>query len=190
MAEIENPLTNMPVAEFLDRLASATPQPGGGSCAALVGALAASLGQMAVSFTTGRKRFADVEAEVSEVGRRLAQSNQMLRRSVQEDSDAYATLSAAFKIDKTDPQRQKKIESAAGIAAGVPFQTAVLAKRVHAELERLKSIANPNLRSDVEAAIFMARAAREAAIANTRINLPYMDETAAKRIEDELAALV
>ncbi|MGE3181357.1 MAG: cyclodeaminase/cyclohydrolase family protein [Phycisphaerae bacterium] len=183
-------LVDLPVREFLDRLASATPQPGGGSCAALVGALAASLGQMAVAFTTGREKFAQVESEVQGVGQRLAQANQMLRRSIQEDSDAYAALSKSFKMDKADPKRAAAIESTASIAAGVPFQTAVLAKRVHAELERLKPIANPNLRSDVEAAIFMARAAREAAIANTRINLPYMNEAAAKRIEDELAGLV
>ncbi len=186
----DQPLVHLTVEQFLSRLASDTPTPGGGSVAALVAALAASLGRMACAFTVGRERFTDVEPQVAEIQRRLQQADQMLQRSIQEDSDAYASLAAAFKLKRTDPERQPQIESAAAIAAGVPFQTVVLSKRVLVDLRGLLSVANPNLRSDVEAAIHLAEAARAAAAANTRINLPYMNKDAGARVARELDELL
>ncbi|MDP8924785.1 MAG: cyclodeaminase/cyclohydrolase family protein, partial [Chloroflexota bacterium] len=58
------PLYAVPVTEYLDRLASGDPTPGGGSAAALAGALAAALVSMVCNLTTGRDKFADVEEEV------------------------------------------------------------------------------------------------------------------------------
>ncbi len=183
-------LLKLSLERFLDRLASDVPTPGGGSVAALVGALAAGLGQMSCAFTVGRRRFAAVEAQVREVALRLERIGNMLRRLIDEDSQAYADLTAAFQLDKADPRRETRVALAASVAAGVPFQTAALSRQVCLDLERLIEVANPRLKSDVEAGISLARSAFEAAVANVRINLPYMNSEDSGRMERELSRLL
>ncbi len=178
-----------PLRNYLAQLASETPTPGGGSCAALVAALAAGLGEMVAAFTVGRAKFAAVEPDVRIIREHLGQAREMLQRLIDQDAEAYAGLSAAFKLDRTDPLRGGKIQSAAAIAAGVPFQTAVLARRVGSDLQTLQSIANPNLITDVKAGLAFAQAAFSAAIANTQANLPYMESRDAERMRGELRAI-
>ena len=183
-------LVKLPLGTFLDRLASDAPTPGGGSIAALSGALAAALGQMACALTVGKPKFAAVEAEVSAVAHRLELAGQMLRRLMDEDAAAYTELSAAFKLDRSDPRRAEQIRQAATLAAEVPLQTATLSHRVLLDLQRLAGLANPNLKSDVEAATHLAQAATHAAAANIRVNLPLMDKQTADVIEKQLRQLL
>lgn len=182
--------TKLTVGELLDRLASDAPTPGGGSVAALTGALAAALGQMACALTIGKRKFAAVEDEVRELARRLERSGDMLRRLMDEDAAAYAELSAAFKLDKSDPQRREQVRQAATIAAEVPLETATLSRVVLRDLEALRGKANPNLASDVQAATHLARAALHAAAANVRVNLFLMEDHAADVIAQQLDALL
>jgi formiminotetrahydrofolate cyclodeaminase len=189
-SDSDRPLLACSVTDFLDRLASATPTPGGGSVAALVGSLAAGLGQMAVQYTVGRPKFASVEARVRELGDRLHHADHLLRSMVAEDAAAYMNLMAAFQMPKDSPDRPAAIQAAASLAARVPLQTAVLSKRVRLDLKALAAIANPNLRSDVEAGLHLASAAIAAAVANTRVNLPHVEPKEAGEIEAELAGLV
>ena len=178
------------IGEFLDRLKSDAPTPGGGSVAALAGSLAASLGQMACALTVGRPKFAAVEAEVREIAKRLELASLMFRRLMDEDAAAYGELSAAFKRDKSDADRPKWIRQAATLAAEVPLETATLSHRVRLDLERLRELANPNLKSDVEAGTHLAQAATHSAAANVRANLPLMDPQAAAEIEKQLTQLL
>ena len=110
----ERPLIRLTVAQFLDRLASERPTPGGGSVAALTGALAASLGGMVCGFTLGRKKFAKVEPAVREIAGHLERAEKLLRAMVDEDAAAYEALSAAFKLDRSDAGRANAIRKAAG----------------------------------------------------------------------------
>lgn len=183
-------LLGMNVGDFLDRLGSDYPTPGGGSVAALVGALAAGLGRMACAFTLGRPKYAEVEKSVQHIETRLRRAENMLRRLVDEDADAYAQLNVAFKLDRGDPTRDERIAAAAAVAAGVPFQTAALSRQVVTDLEALSQIANPRLKSDVDAGVHLAQAAFDAAVANVRINLPYLAATDAARIDHELQRLL
>lgn len=183
-------LLDLSVREFLDGLCGPKPTPGGGSVAALAAALAAGLGEMAIEFTLGRTKFASVQEPVSKLARHLKQAQQLLRGLIVEDAEAYENLLAAFRVDRADPGRMDRIGAAAIIAAGVPLQTAVLARRVQLDLKALATLANPSLRSDVEAGLHLARAAISAAVANTRVNLPFVPAADAERIEEELAALV
>ena len=182
-------LLNLSLSNMLDRLASEEPTPGGGSVAALVAALAAGLGEMSCAYTVGRPKFAAVEAQVRDIATHLARAGQMLRRLINEDSEAYGDLAAAFILPKDDPDRRGRIQGASSVAAGVPFQTATLSRQVHADLRRLLDLANPRLKSDVEAGISLAEAAFKAAVANVRINLPYMRTGDAECMERELRRL-
>lgn len=186
----ETPLVNLSIGEFLDRLASDAPTPGGGAVAALAGALAASLGRMACGLTAGKKKFAEVEPQVSQIASRLARAALMLGRLIDEDATAYAELSAAFGIDRSDPTRKERLAEAAGLAAAVPLETVAVSRQVLGDLRRLEPIGNPNLRADMEAGIHLARAAMHAAAANVRANLPLLPEPRAQEAAKELDRLV
>jgi formiminotetrahydrofolate cyclodeaminase len=186
----DEPLARLPIAEFLDRLASAAPTPGGGSVAALTGALAAALGRMVAAFTVGKPKFAPVEPQVRGLAQRLARADELLRRLIDEDAAAYGELSAAFKLDKSDPRRADHIAAAARLAASVPLETAAVSARVLADLDELRKVANPLLRADMEAAGHLARAALHAAAANVRANLPLMQADEARHVEQELRGLL
>ncbi len=186
----ESTLANLSVNDFLDRLASDSPTPGGGAVAALTGALAASLGRMVCALTAGRPKFAEVESRINQIASRLTRSALMLKRLVDEDAAAYAELNAAFKMDRSDPRRKEHLTKTAGLAAAVPLETVAVGRQVLGDLRRLEPIGNPNLHSDVEAAIHLVRAAMQAAAANVRVNLPLLPKEQAERVTKELDQLL
>lgn len=182
----ERALVDLPIREFLDRLAAKTPTPGGGSVAALTGALAAGLGCMVAGYTVGKQKFAAVEDEVRALTERLTKAGDLLRRLIDEDAAAYDVLSAAFKLDKAEPDRPERVQQAARLAASVPLETATLCAAVRADVQRLRKIGNPMLRSDAEAALHLAEAAWHAAAANVRANLPLLPPEEATELERQL----
>jgi formiminotetrahydrofolate cyclodeaminase len=183
-------LLDASTAEFLDRLASHAPTPGGGAVAALAGAQAAALGRMACACTLGQSRFADVEPVVAPLAERLRKGDMLLRTLVDEDARAYQQLMAAFKTPKDDPARPGRVSAAAETAALVPLESVALAREVRSELAKLAPVCNPNLRSDVEVGLHLADAAMKSAAIMVRVNLPFLPADAAKRIEQELARLL
>jgi formiminotetrahydrofolate cyclodeaminase len=118
------PLRDQSVQAFLDQLASASPTPGGGSVAALTGALAAGLISMVCQLTVGRPRYAAFEAEAQAI---LAQTEAIRARLsdlIQIDVAAYSTVAAAYKLPKEDPTRTAAIAAAMVVATDVPLQIA------------------------------------------------------------------
>jgi formiminotetrahydrofolate cyclodeaminase len=182
-------LLNLTVDQFLTRLASDAPTPGGGSVAALTGALAAGLGQMVCAFTVGKPKFAAVEPQVRDLAERLRRAAELFRALVDEDAAAYDVLSAALKLDRSDPQRQERVAQAAALAGTVPLETATLSANVLSDLAHLRKIANPLLSSDVVAATHLAQAAQDAAAANVQANLALMRPADAQQIAAQLEAL-
>ncbi|MBI5863774.1 MAG: cyclodeaminase/cyclohydrolase family protein [Planctomycetes bacterium] len=182
------PLLDMTVRDFLSRLASEAPTPGGGAAAALGGALAAALGEMVCNLTQGKPKFAAVEPQVRGLLARYSRARRMLADLVQEDAAAYASFSAAFKRPRDDAERPEAIRAAAAVAAAVPLETATISRRVASDFALLRTIENTNLAADVEAGAALAQAAIVAAAANVRANLPFVDEKTRVRLEHELAA--
>jgi formiminotetrahydrofolate cyclodeaminase len=182
-------LSQLTIDDFLARLASSAPTPGGGCVAALTGALAAGLGQMACSLTVGKPKFAAVETQVRVLAERLRVAGQSLRTLMDEDAGAYELLTEALRLDKADPQRRERVQQAAWVAGSVPLETAGFCAQVLDALKELRPIGNPLLVPDMEAATHLARAARQAAAANVRANLPLMSADSAAFIEKQLAAL-
>lgn len=185
----DSPLCSVSVNEYLDRLASPAPVPGGGSTAALAGALAAALGRMVCALTVDKPKFADSRPQLEAIASRLTRSEMMLKRLIDEDAAAYGELHAALKIDRSDPSRKEKVASAAELAAAVPLETVAVSRQVLNDLKRLETLGNPNLLSDVEASLQMARAAMLAAAANVRINLSLLPEQKALDVAEALKAL-
>lgn len=183
-------LVGMTLAEFLEKLSSSSPTPGGGAAAGVSGALAAALGCMVCALTIGRRKFAEVEPRVRELQTSLDRSRCLLEELIDEDAAAYEALSAAFKLSKDDATRGERIQAAAQLAASVPLQTAAIARVAMEALCELREIGNPNLRSDVEAGIHLAHAAMHSAAENVRANLPFVTPDDAARLGGELERLL
>jgi formiminotetrahydrofolate cyclodeaminase len=183
-------LLDLSLDDFLKRLASDAPTPGGGAVAALAGALAAGLGRMVAALTIGRKRFAQAEPQVREVDERLAGAERMLHRLIEEDAAAYGVLSEALKRDKNDPQRAESVRQAASLAGTVPLETVTVSAGLLADLEQLRALGNPLLGPDVEAGVQMARAAMHAGAENVRANLGLMRPEDARLVEQQLQAVL
>ena len=168
---MSTPLRDQSVQSFLDQLASSSPTPGGGSVAALTGALAAGLVSMVCHLTVGRPRYAAFEAEAQAI---LAQSEAIRARLtdlIQIDVAAYSTVAAAYKLPKDDPTRTAAIAAAMVVATDVPLQ---IAEQAAALLPLALPVAQQGNRTavgDVVAGAQLAVACVHAALINVDANV-------------------
>jgi formiminotetrahydrofolate cyclodeaminase len=170
------------VDKYIDLLASGEPTPGGGSTAALAGALSAALISMVANLTIGREKYRDVEGELSNIRDAAVELIERLKKAVDEDKAAYDQVMASFRMPK-EKEKEKEVRAAAvqqavKCAAGVPLEVA----RFCYELLQLAKIAaekgNPNAASDAGVAALMADAAAKSAILNVRTNLSLIKDDA------------
>jgi glutamate formiminotransferase/formiminotetrahydrofolate cyclodeaminase len=181
-------------APFLAQLASESPTPGGGSAAALAGAMGAALVVMVCNLTIGRDKFKDVADELRGVHAEATKLQAAMSALVRRDAEAYAGFVEAMKLPKaTDAEkaaRKKAMGEAAIRAAEIPLET----MRVSLAVMRLAAVVakkgNPHAASDGAVAALMARAALRSADMNVRINLPSVqDEAIRARMLAEANAL-
>ena len=107
---------------FVTVLASDAPAPGGGGAAALVGAIGTALGNMVGSLTVGKKKYADVEAEIIELKAKCDALQTELLNQVEADEVNFLPLAKAYGIPKDDPNRDKIMEEATIIACSTPMK--------------------------------------------------------------------
>jgi glutamate formiminotransferase/formiminotetrahydrofolate cyclodeaminase len=162
--------------DFLNRVASPSAVPGGGSVAAHAGALAAALGEMVSGLTEGRKKYSEVEDQVRGLHAQLTGFRAELQELVTLDSEAYQAVVDAMKLPRqSDAERAARadaLERATELATGTPLRTARSAAKVLELLETLVRIGNVNARSDAAAGAQLAHAALKSAQYNVLINLP------------------
>jgi formiminotetrahydrofolate cyclodeaminase len=106
--------------EFVQVLASNEPVPGGGGASALVAAIGTALGNMVGSLTVGKKKYADVEAEIIALKARCDSLQTELLDQVPADAEGFAPLAKAYSIPKDDPTRAETLEAATVTACQVP----------------------------------------------------------------------
>lgn len=168
-------MLEMTVREFLSALASDAPAPGGGSAAALAGALAAALTAMVANLTRGKEKFAGVEAKMSALADQAAELRDGLAQLVEEDTAAFNRVMAALRQPKDTPEakaaREAAIQAALAAAAEVPLRTAEAAVSVLGLAQEAATYGNPAAASDAGVAALLARAAVEGAALNVDINL-------------------
>ncbi len=194
-------MKQLAVEQFLDQLASGQPTPGGGSAAAVMGAMGAALVSMVANLTLGKKKYAEVESEVQVL---LAQSEELrgqLTAALQEDVAAFDTVMAAYGLPKdTDEQkaaRSAAIQAALKEATEAPLHCARLAHKVLPLTLRIAEIGNVNIISDAGVAVLAAQAALRSAALNVFVNAAAIDDKAfaqprmdeAERLMAEGAAL-
>ncbi len=161
--------------DFLEAIASSDPVPGGGSVSAYAGALAAALTRMVAGLTIGRKKYAAVEAEMTVVAANAEKLAGDLSRLVERDAEAYAAVSAAYKMPKESPDsaaaRGKAITMALLFAAEVPLETARRCADAGALAVTVASRGNSNAITDAGVAAMLASAGCRGAAFNVRINV-------------------
>jgi glutamate formiminotransferase / formiminotetrahydrofolate cyclodeaminase len=165
---------------FVASVASSSPTPGGGSVAALVGALAAALAQMVSGLTAGRKKYVAVDAEMRELGLQAAGLVNELSTLVTRDADAYGAVSAAYKMpnepDDAANKRKAAITDALLGAAEVPLETARACASVTELAATCALKGNTNAVSDAGVAALLAEAACRGAVYNIRINIAALED--------------
>jgi formiminotetrahydrofolate cyclodeaminase len=155
---------DLPLGEFLDRVASDSPAPGGGSAAAIAVALAAGLAGMAARLSTGQLSDAPELADQADASRHGVAP---LARA---DAESYGRVLDAYR--ESDPEtRMARVRDALSGAADVPLAVAEAGSEVVAIASRLAEEGNPNLEGDALAAVLLAGAGVRAAVALVRINL-------------------
>jgi len=178
-------LAALDVRQLLMRLSTSDPVPGGGSAAALAGAMGASLVSMVAALTVGRAGYADADALARQIGEAAGSLRDELVDLAQRDSDAYQAFVSARRLPReTDEQRAARAGAMANAilqAAEVPMRTARVASQALELARRVVPIGNRNAVSDAGVAAQLTSAAVRGAILNVRINLPLLPEDASMR---------
>lgn len=166
------------VNEFLAALSSKQPTPGGGGASALAGALGGALGLMVGNLTVGKKKYADVEADVAAAMSRLEEARDRMVRLAQEDGEVFAPLAAAYGLPAgTEEEKARKaqvMEENLLAASLVPLRIMELAVEVLSDLEELEKKGSIMAVSDVGVAVQFARTAVTGAVMNVYINTKSM----------------
>lgn len=173
-------LMKLSCEEFLEKLASKEPVPGGGGAAALGGAIGAALASMVANLTLGKEKFLSVESEML----RLAAASEYLRQELlqlaQEDASVFEAFMNCYKMPKaTDAEkalRQAKIQEAAKMAAEIPLKIGEKSLAVLLLAAEAAELGNPAVITDAAVAALMARAAVCSAVYNVKINLNLIND--------------
>ncbi|HXZ11612.1 MAG TPA: glutamate formimidoyltransferase [Candidatus Sulfotelmatobacter sp.] len=167
---------------FLDAVAEPTATPGGGSVAALAGALAASLGQMVAGLSRKKKSQAAYAEPLSQALAEFHAASRELAEAIDRDAASFESVMAAYKLPQDSPEDQRRraetIEQALQGAAKVPLEVAEKAAGIFDRLRQLESISSPSMLSDVRVGRWMAAAAVRGALENVSINLESITDRA------------
>lgn len=167
---------------FLDDLASSAPTPGGGTAAAVAGAMGAALAEMVAALTLSREKYASCHDAMRTIAQAAASARARLLALSREDSEAYDEVVAARRLPKsTDVEkaaRDAKIAAANLRAAQVPLETARTAIGLLESIPDLAEQGNPNAASDAGAAALLLEAAVQGALLNVFINLSGLADSA------------
>lgn len=166
--------TEKTVRDYVGSVAAREPVPGGGSVAALAGALGAGLTGMVCNYTAGNPKYAAQDADVRRILAQAEGLQERLLELVQKDTEVYAEVTAAYKLPRATQEektaRRKAIQAALVAAAAVPMDICRAARDVALLCKGLVDIGNPNLVSDVGVAVLLAEAALRGAALNVEIN--------------------
>lgn len=175
-----DPLDAQPLGGFLDALASEAPTPGGGSVAALSGAMAAGLISMVCALTIGKKQYASLEDELRGIHDRAASLRRELQDLAQKDVEVFGRLSVAYKLPRTTDAdaatRRAAIQKVTRQAAEVPLRVVQAAVALLPLCTALAPHVGRLLVSDIGVAATLARSAVQSAILNIEINLAGLDD--------------
>ena len=164
--------------KFVEVLASDAPAPGGGGAAALVGAIGTALGNMVGSLTVGKKKYADVEAEIIALQGKFSALQKELLDQVEADEKGFVPLAKAYGIPKDDPARAETLEKATVTACQVPVRIMELCCEAMEAIAVFAAKGSRLAVSDAGCAAVCVKAALQAASLNVFINTKTLKDRA------------
>jgi formiminotetrahydrofolate cyclodeaminase len=174
-------LVKMNIKMFLDELASSSPAPGGGSVAALSGALGAALSSMVCNLTRGKQGYEAAQDEIIEIAERSEELRKQLTELIDKDTEAFNKVIEALTMPKETvdqkEHRQQAMQNAFKHAADVPLETARKCLQILDVARFLAEKGNKNSISDAAVSALMAQTGLQAAMLNVRINLCSIKDT-------------
>jgi len=187
-------LASKTVTELLEAFASPTPTPGGGSAAALAGAVAASLLAMVAAMPKTKNGTEEDRMMLAATLDDLVRLRQMLTDLIDRDSASYEGVVAAYRLPKaTDEEkaaRKRAVQDAMRVATDVPMETARASASLITIARVVAERGNPNAKSDTAVAVQMAQVGMGGALANVEVNVDSVgDEAYATRLRNELEVM-
>ena len=184
-------LIDKKVSNFLDELASNSSTPGGGSVAALAGALGAGLISMVGNLTVDKKKYEDVEEDIKKIISSSEKLRYELSQLIEEDVKVFNNFMSTYKMPKETEDEKKvraeKIQETLIEAAKVPLKTAYKCLDIMILSQEVAEKGNVNVISDAGVAVLMAEAALESALLNVKINLRMIKD---EKIKEELSSSI
>jgi formiminotetrahydrofolate cyclodeaminase len=176
--------TKTPIGTFLDAAAAKQPTPGGGSVTALVGALAAAMGEMTVNYSIGKKGLEQHQDGLRASLAELHRARQLLTGLMAEDQEAYAALTEAKKLPEGAPERESQFAVALLACVRVPQAMGAACTAILERCDAIVDSVNYYLLSDLAVCADLAMAATRCSIYNVRVNLAELTDGAEReRIE-------
>lgn len=181
--------------QFLAELAGKAPVPGGGGASALVGAAGVALGNMVGCLTTGKKKYAAVEADIQTLNAKAEALRRELEALVQADAEAFAPLAAAYGLPKDTPaqaaHKAAVLEAALDTACAVPLEIMQKCAEGIVLVEQYAAKGSVLAVSDAGCAAALCKAALQSASLNVFINTKLMtDRTHAAALDAQADALL
>jgi formiminotetrahydrofolate cyclodeaminase len=165
-------------SDFLEQVAAKTPTPGGGAVASAVGAIAAALAGMVVSYSLGKKSLAAHQDALAQAAATLSKARTVMLQLAEEDAASYRVVNELMKLPETDARRRVEWDSAVAAAVQAPMAVAAAATDLLRHFVALAPITNRMLRSDLAIAAVLAEATVRAALWNVEINASLLADRA------------
>ncbi len=159
------------IETFLTATAAKQPTPGGGSVAALAGALSAAIGEMVLSYSINKKDLAPHRAQLHAAATELQRARELLLQLMVEDQAAYAALTEIHKLPPSSPERTDRLPAALLTCIRGPQAIGAAAVAILGLCDRLVDIVNHYLLSDLAVSSELAMATVRSAVYNCRVNL-------------------
>lgn len=188
-------MLNKTCIEFSEILSTKEPVPGGGGASAYVGALGCALGMMVGNLTVGKKKYADVEADIISLNEKTAVLMKRMEELVLKDAEAFYPLSQAYGMPKDTPEqmaeKERVLQACLVDAAKVPLEIAECAYEALLLVDEFAKKGSVIAISDAGVAAAFLKAALDGAKLNVMINTRLMkDESLRSEIDTKLADLV
>jgi formiminotetrahydrofolate cyclodeaminase len=168
------------VRDFLEALGTAGPTPGGGTSAAVAGAMGAALVRMLAGLTIGRKKYAEHEALMQAIAEQAAEEQQALLALAADDAAAFDGVTAAYRLPRETPAEQqartRAVQEATKAACEVPLRVMQHCLEVISLARNAVTRGNRNAASDGAAGAELARAGLKIAAYNVKINLTSIED--------------
>jgi len=181
MPRIDGALVLRPTFDFVDEVSRDTPAPGGGSVAALAGALGGALAGMVANLSVGKGEFDDHYEKLCGIADRAQVVKDALVRGVDEDTQAFDSVIDAMRMPKdTEAERAERavaMEEGYKKATRVPLETVKNCRDTLVLCREMAEVADPEMVSDVGTGAHMALAGAHSAAYNVRINLRHISDS-------------